>query len=238
MAILRRTSIYLSSVSLVATLGVLTSPLAAHAALGSPTASTLIAAAKSALAKEKGVHVSVSAINGKADNTVSADIGRTSGTETYVSGNESFTITVTPSYAYLSGSKLGLTTLMGLSAAEQKKVGTAAISMKKGSTEYTSFETNLTSAAFSELVPPLKGTTLLSKRDKKTNGFQLTWSAKATSSTPKTTSVMTISSGIVTLPIKEKVTTSTSVSNTTFTHWGETVVVKVPSKTIAYSKIF
>jgi hypothetical protein len=230
---LRACALVLSISALV--LGV---PLAAQAAVKNPTTKSVLAAAKVALASETGVHVKVTTISGKVDSSVVADIGKTSGVETYTSGDETFTITVTPTYAYLSGSKTGLTTLMGLTAAEQKKVGSASISMKKGSTPYSTFESNLTSGAFSGLLPPAKGTTLLSKRDKATNGYQLSWTEAATSSTPKSKSVMTISSGKSALPLKESVNTSSSKSKTTFSKWGEDVKVEVPTSTVAYAKVF
>jgi hypothetical protein len=200
---------------------------------------SILKAAKVAIVKEKGVHVTVATVSGKVDSSVIADIGKSYGTETYVSGNESFTITVTPTYAYLSGSQKGLTTLMGLTAAEQKKIGKQSMAMKKGTSYYTTFKSNLTSGTtFASLLPAAKGTTLLSKRDKKTNGYQLTWSVKATSTQPKTTTVMTFSSGKTTLPLKDSVSTSSGKSETTFTKWGERVNVKVPSSTIPYAQVF
>jgi hypothetical protein len=198
----------------------------------------VLAAAKVSLATEKGVHVKVKTLTGSVVSSVIADIGRTSGTETCVAGKASFTITVTPTYAYLSGSATGLTTLMGLTSKEQKKVGTASISMKKGTTQYATFQSNLTSGAFAQLLPVAKGTNLLSIRDKSTNGYDLKWTTKATSSTPSSTSVLTISSGKKTLPLKEAVSTSAGTSSTTFTKWGESVNVTVPSSTITYAKVF
>lgn len=238
MSISRRSSLKLSSLALLSGALVLGAPLVAHASVSNPTAKTVLAAAKISLAKQKGVHVKVHTLTGSVSSSVAADIGDTSGTETYVSGKESFTITVTPTYAYLSGSASGLTSLMGLNSAEQKKVGTKSISMKKGTKQYSTFHTNLTSGAFSQLLPVAKGTTLLSKRDKATNGYDLKWTTQATASTPSSTSTLTISSGKKTLPVKEFVTTSVGSSTTTFTKWGEKVNVVVPSSTIVYSKVF
>lgn len=170
----RRSSLRLSCLALLSTALVIGASLAAQASVKNPTTASILAAAKTSLTKETGVHVKVLTIVGKVESSVVGDIGKVSGTETYVSGNESFTITVTPTYAYLSGSATGLTTLMGLSSAEQKKVGKASILMKKGTTPYTTFKPNLTSGAFSQLIPAAKGTTLLSQRDKATNGYQLT----------------------------------------------------------------
>jgi hypothetical protein len=167
-----------------------------------------------------------------------ADIGEKTGTETFTKGKESFTITVTPTYAYLSGTKTGLTDIMGLTSGEQKKVGAASISMKEGSTAYTTFKDNLTIGALTKLLPVIKGTKLLTKRDKATNGYDISWVTAASTDSPKTTTVMTISSGKGSLPIKEVVTTSAGTSETKFSKWGESVQVVVPSSTIPYTKVF
>jgi hypothetical protein len=233
----RRTALSLSLALLTGALAV-GPALSAQAAAKSPTAKSLLALAKAALSTESGVHIVVSTVNDKVKSSVVADIGTTSGTETYKSGAENFTISVTPKFAYMSGSKTGLVDIMGLSAAQQKKVGTLTVKMKKGTSQYTSFQTNLTSAAYSELLPAAAGTTLLSARDKTTNGYQLTWTTKATSTEPKTVTVMVVSSGSKTLPLKESVRTSDGSSETTFTKWGEPVAVKIPTNTVAYSKIF
>jgi hypothetical protein len=203
-----------------------------------PTAATIIAAATKSLTKETGVHIAVSTDDDKVLSTVVANIGKTSGYETYKKGGETFTISVTPTYAYLSGSKTGLTTLMGLTAKEAKAVGSKSIAIKKGSSQYTTFKTNLTSAAFSQLLPAVKGTTLLSARDKSTGGYQLTWTTAATSTSPKTTSLLVISSGSATVPLKESVSTTSGKSRTTFTKWDKSFNVKIPTSTIAYSKVF
>jgi len=238
MSIFNRTSILMSSLGLASALFVFGGPSVAQASVKNPTASSVITAATAVLKSEIGVHVKVSTTNGKVTTTVTAKIGTVDGTETYVSGGEKFVITVTPTYAYLSGSKTGLVTLMGLTATEQKKVGSSSVAMKKGTTPYTTFKTNLTSGTFSALLPSVKGTTLLAKRDKATNGYQLSWVTKATSSAPKSTSILTISSGKKALPIKESVITSTGHSTTAFSKWGKKVSVVTPTKTVTYAAVF
>jgi hypothetical protein len=238
MHVFKKTSLVLSSLGVLSAALVLGSPLSANAALSKPTAASLIAAANAAIKKENGVHVDVTTVAGKITTVIDAKIGLDNGTETYSSGSENFKITVTPTYAYLSGSKTGLTNVMGLSAAEQKKVGKLSISMKKGSEAYKTFHTNLTSGVLTELIPPSKGTTLLAARDKKTNGYQLTWKEPATATEGKTTSVMTLSSGAKTLPIRVLVTTAGGESQTKYSKWNDKVSVTVPTKTIPYSKIF
>jgi hypothetical protein len=210
----------------------------AQASVTNPTTASILAAAKTSLANALGVHVKVVTVAGKVHSTLVANIGKVSGSETFISGKESFTITVTSTYAYLSGSATGLTKIMGLTTAEQKKIGTASMTMKKGSTGFTTFHSNMTTGAFSQLLPPVQGTTLLSKRDKATNGYQLTWSTKATSSSPKTTRLMIFSSGKTTLPLTVTDTNSSSHSQTTYSKWGEAVKVSIPSSTISYAKVF
>lgn len=238
MILLRRSSLPLASLILLASTLVLSSPLMASASVKNPTAASILAAANASLAKEKGVHVKVVTLAGTVSSTLVANVGQDSGSEAYVSGKETFTITVTPTYAYLSGSATGLTKLMGLSSAEQKKIGNASMSMKKGTTEFTTFHSDMTSGALAQLLPPVKGTTLLSKRDKATGGYQLTWTKKASTSAPKATTLMIFSTGKTTLPLEDTVTTSSSHSTTTFSKWGEAVKIVAPASTISYAKVF
>jgi hypothetical protein len=238
MTSLRRTSLRLSLLALCSAALVTATVAVSGASISNPTTKKILLAASHAMEKQTSVHVSVTSVDDKIASSVVADIGEQSGTETFTKGKESFTITVTPTYAYLSGTTTGLIDIMGLTSAEQKKVGTSAISMKEGSTPYTTFKDNLTIGALTKLLPVLKGTTLLSARDKTTNGYDLSWVTAASEDSPKTTTVMTISSGKKSLPIKEVVTTSQGKSETTFTKWGENVEVIVPSSTISYNTIF
>ncbi|MFY9784092.1 MAG: hypothetical protein WAK12_11245 [Acidimicrobiales bacterium] len=238
MAIPFRTSLHLFALTLLSGGLLISTSLLASASVSNPTTATILSAASKALEKQTSVRVHVSSVTAKVVSSVVADIGAKSGTETFTKGDESFTITVTPAYAYLSGTKEGLTEIMGLTAAEEKKVGTSAIAMKKGTAPYKTFKENLTVGALTKLLPVVKGTTLLAKRDKTTNGYDLSWVTAAAEDSPKTTTVMTISSGKTALPIKEKVTTSDGSSETTFSHWGEIVQVIVPSSTIPYGTVF
>lgn len=238
MTILRRRSLQLSALALIATSIVGGSSLAAEASVKDPTAATVIAAAKTSLAKETGVHIMVSTEDNKELSTVVANIGTSSGYETYKKGKETFTISLTKADAFLSGSSTGLTTLMGLTAAEQKKVGTKSIIMKSGTAPYKTFKANLTSGAFSQLLPAAKGTTLLAARAKGSGGYQLKWTTAATSSAPKEVSTLVISSGATTVPLSETVTTSEGDSKTSFTKWDKPFAVKVPTSTIPYATVF
>ncbi len=114
--------------------------LPAGASSAAPTAKSVIAALTKSLAKETSVHVEVDSTAGKATSRLVADIGETTGRETYSSGNESYSISVTPKYAYLSGSKAGLIQLMGMSAAQQARLGSKTLAIKKGTAQYATFK--------------------------------------------------------------------------------------------------
>jgi hypothetical protein len=228
----------LLSLALGAALVLAVTPVAAQASVSNPTTKSVLKAAKTAMGKESGVHIDVSTKSGTSKSTVVVDIGATYGEETITTGKSIVNIIVTPTDAYLSGSKTGLTTIMGLTAAEQKKVGTLSIVIKAGTSPYTSFHSNLTTSVLSGLLPASKGTKFkISSDDKK--DYQLTWNAAATSTSSATKSVLTISSGSKTLPVKEVISGSTGGGTTKFSKWGEHVVEHAPAaaNTIPYSKV-
>lgn len=214
-------------------------PLSAQASLSNPTTKTVLAATLKAMAKTSGVHIYVTSTTGTSKSVVVVDIGATYGEETITSGKNNVKIIVTPTDAYLSGSATGLTTIMGLTAAEQKKVGNLSIVMKAGSAPYTSFHSNLTTAVLAGILPVAKGTTFKVGGGTKSKDYQLTWKTAATSTASATKSVMTISSGSKTLPIKEVITGTTGGGTTKFSKWGEHVVEQAPAtaKTITYAKV-
>jgi hypothetical protein len=215
-----------------------TFPLVAQATVKNPSLSTVISAAQKAMLKQTGVHVVVTSSTGTAKSSVSVDIGTGSGQETITSGTSSVSIVVTPKFAYLSGTKTGLVSIMGLSAAQQKKVGSLWVVMKAGTSPYESFQSNLTTTVLAHILPAAKGTTYATDGTK-ANNYTLTWSTKKTSTTAATKSVLTISSGKKTLPIDEVITGSTGAGETVFSKWGEKVTETAPSSssTITYAKV-
>jgi hypothetical protein len=226
------------ALALGATLVLAATPVVAQASVSNPTTKSVLKAAKTAVGKESGVHIHVSSTSGTSKSTVLVDIGATYGAETITSGKSVVKIIVTPTDAYLSGSKTGLTTVMGLTAAEQKKVGTLSIVMKSGTAPYKSFHANLTTSVLTGILPATTGTKFKFSSDSNKD-YQLTWNAAATSTTAATKSVMTISSGSKTLPIKEVITGTTGGGTTKFSKWGEHVVENAPTSanTIAYAKV-
>jgi hypothetical protein len=228
----------LISLALGVTLVLAVAPMSAGASVKNPTTKSVLQAAQKAMAKESGVHIYVTSKTGTVRSVVVVDIGATYGEEIITSGKSSVKIIVTPTDAYLSGSATGLTKIMGLTAAEQKKVGTLSVVMKAGSTPYTSFHSNLTTTVLAGILPLAKGTKYKASSDS-AKDYQLSWQTAASSTAAATKSVLTISSGSKTLPIKEVITGTTGGGTTSFSKWGEHVVEVAPAvaSTIAYAKV-
>ena len=203
-------------------------------ATAKPTAASVLAAVKTAMSHESGVHISVTSSSTTTHSVATVDIGTKGGKETYVSGTSRVQIVVTSASAYLSGNATGLTGLVGLTAKQQKLVGTKAIEMKVGTSPYASFKSNLTTSAFAAFLPTTKSITL--SRDK-ANDFVLTWSTAATSTAPAVKSTLTISSGKKALPLKEVASAKTGGGTTIFSKWGESVKTPTPSSTIPYATV-
>ncbi len=206
------------------------------AAAKNPTANSVLKAVQRAMSHESSVHISVTSSSGTTHSTATVDIGKTGGTETYTSGTSHVSIVVTPKSAFLSGNASGLISLVGLTAAQQKLVGTKSIEMKAGTSPYASFQSNLTTSAFAAFLPTSKSLTL--SRDK-AHHYVLTWITKATSSAPQVTSTLTISSGAKSLPLKEVASAKTGGGTTIFSKWGESVPTPTPpaSSTIPYATV-
>jgi hypothetical protein len=234
-----RRRLQLVSFALGITLVLAVTPIVAQASVKNPTTTSVLTAAQAAMSKVSGVHIYVTSKQGTVASVVKVDIGATYGEETINSGIESVKIIVTPTDAYLSGSATGLTKIMGLSAAEQKKVGNLSVVMKAGTTPYTSFHSNLTTTVLAGILPVAKGTTFKVGGGKHSKDYQLTWKTAATSTASATKSVLTISSGSKTLPVSEKITGSSGGGTTKFSKWGESVVEHAPAlaKTIPYAKV-
>ena len=231
---LRLTSLVLATIALVAA-----TPVAAQASVKDPTASVVISTTRATIANESGVHVLFISKGSSSSIKVVADIGATSGVETITEGSDRATIKVTPTYAYLSGNAAGLISLMGLSAKEQKKVGSDVIAMKAGTTPYKNLKSSLTIPMLANMLPTAKGTTYTTKNIDATSYYQLSWTTEATSSTSTSTSVLTLSEGTAVLPIREVSSSSSGTGTTIYSRWGEHVSASVPStsRLISYSKV-
>lgn len=214
-------------------------PLVAGASVGNPATATVLKAAKAALAKQTGAHIVFTSQTSTKANTIVVDIGKKNSTEVVIQGKARVTIIVTPKAAYLAGNSLGLVNLMGLTKAQIKLVGTKSIVVKVGSSQYSSLHSNLSTSVFTALLPSVKGTTYSLASDGSKN-YSLRWTAPASSTAAKSTTVLIISSGNLALPISEAMSSATGSGTTTFSKWGENRAVSIPAKssTIPYTTVF
>lgn len=239
MATLGRHRLHLTFLAFAIVALAVAAPIAVQASVKGPSVGSIVRTAKATLAHESGVHVLVTSKISSSSTKVVADVGVTSGEETITKGTDEVTIRVTSTYAYLSGNAAGLTTLMGLSTKEQKKVGTDVISMKAGTTPYKSLASSITIPVLANLLPTIKGTTYSARTVDGQRYYELSWTTKPTSTTSKSKTVLTLSSGPAALPVREVNTSSSGTGTTTFSKWGEYVSVSVPSASqiIPYSKV-
>jgi hypothetical protein len=229
-------------------LAVIAVPLAvdATAAPAAVTASSVLAAAKSAIAKEPGVHLALKSATkaGSVNERVAADLGAKDGTETITEGIEQVTVEVTPKYVYFRGNAEGLEDIIGVPSSEVKTIGKDWVSVKAGTTQYSDIDDDVNISSVPSLLPDVKGTKLSTRSTSKTGLYLLKWDTKATSSVPALTSTLTVSAVGRTLPVTEtREATSGSNNGSTETvalsKWGEKVTVKAPARrsTIPYSKV-
>jgi hypothetical protein len=208
----------------------------------SETTSSVLASARTAIAKETGAHLSVavSSSSSSAAEKVTEDLGEKGGMQTIVLGAATATIKVTPSYAYISGSSSGLTTIFGLSAAQAKKIGKDWVSFKAGTSQYSAFKSNVTMSSIASVLPKATGTKMSTADVNGAKAYVLTWTIAATSTTPKSVSTLTLSAVDAALPIKQTATDSTGADMTLLlSKWGEHVIVTAPPvvSTIPYSDL-
>jgi hypothetical protein len=206
------------------------------------TPSSVISAAELAIAKQASVHVVFVAHAGSPakTETIVADVGRASGTETATEGKASLVITVSTTHVYVSGNASGLTTIFGMSSAEAKKVGKKWESWRAGTSQYANLKSDVTMSSVRALLPKAKGTTVAAVVAAGSTFSVLKWKIAATSSIPGVTNTLTVSSGATTLPVKEVARVSNgSQATTTLSEWGEPLVVGIPpsAATIPSSKI-
>jgi hypothetical protein len=128
---------------------------------------------------------------------------------------------------------------MQLTAAQAAKVGSRSVVMKAGTAPYTSFQGNLTTGVLSSILPAAKGTKFSVGGGTHSKDYQLTWKTAASQTSTATKSVLTISSGSLTLPVKEVITGTTGGGTTTFSDWNERVTEPSPpaADTIPYASI-
>ena len=200
-------------------------------------------ATQAALAKQTSTHVTLTAHSGTTGATekIIADVGSTSGTEDISEGSAGVTITVTPSFAYVSGNKSGLTKLFGLSASQAAKVGRKWVSWTAGTGQYRTFIRTSPCHGSPRCCPRPKGQLRRRRRlGAEERTYVLKCKAEATTSMPPLSNTMAISSSEPILPLADTATASGGTKITTvLSKWGEEVVVPTSraNSTISSTKL-
>ena len=211
----------------------------AQASVASTSASSVLTATKAALASEHSVHLAVSIVQGSNTTVEEADLGTSTGVESIISGTAKATVEIAPAFGYMTGDSSGLTSLIGLTAAQAKKLGTKWMSLKAGTAPYSDLKSAATIPALQALLPAVKGTASSTETVGNTKLYVLKWTSAATSSSPKLTDVLSISMGKTPLPVKETESDGSASETTEFSRWGESVVVHAPAAaaTVPYTSI-
>jgi Cu/Ag efflux pump CusA len=229
-------------------LALATAALVVSAALGTAayagvvTTSSVIATTKATIARQPGVHLVISAKSSSSSSTekIVADFGTDGGVEKISNGNARLAIKVMPTYAFVSGNSSGLTTIVGLSSADAKRVGKHWVSWKAGTSQYSNLKSGITVSSVTAVVPKAQGSKLSTEVVNGAKRYVLRWTTAATSSSPKISSTLILSARGATLPIQETAIASGGAKESTvFSKWGEHVLVSVPSatSTIPYSQL-
>jgi hypothetical protein len=203
-----------------------------------PTVKVILKDIDTAISKEAGVHVKLTSNSGSTLTKIVADIGESQGIETITTGTDRVVIRLDSSYAFVAGNAGGLTSVMGLSAAEQKKVGKDFISAKIGTKPYRELVPNVTMKFVTNFLPSAAGARAeLTTVD---GNYVVSWSKAATAATLKEAVVLVVSSKHPMLPVTETVTTSSGTASASFTRWGEKVTVPMPPlrSVISYADAF
>jgi hypothetical protein len=214
-------------------------PTTAYGASGHTSGKSMLSKIRMAIGEERGVHLTLTSGSGSTPTKIVADIGKSQGTETITTGSNRVTIRLDASYAYVGGNAGGLTSIMGLTKAEQRKVGSDFISAKAGTTPYKALIPNVTMKFVTNFLPSLTGATYTTKTIKGSGNYELVWTKPATASTLKETDVLVVSGRKNRLPVSETVTTSSGTASAKFTQWGDRISVPIPptSSVITYADV-
>jgi hypothetical protein len=215
--------------------------LSGPASAATPTTSSVIKASKTAIDQQSSVHVVFVANSGSSpQEKIVADAGTKSGMEKITDGGGHVAIRVTPGDAYVSGNASGLSSILGLTAAEAQKVGSRWIYWKSGTSQYSTLKADVTMSSVSGLLPKAAGTKLSTATINGRSLYVLKWTEAATSSAPKLSNTLQLAATGPTLPVVAISTASGGDrASTTLSQWGAPVAVTAPpsSSTVSASTI-
>jgi len=202
----------------------------------------VFAAAYESMLGQKSVHLAITGYKpgstGVAE-TITADIGRTTGVEQIASGAATAEIRVTASGAYFSGNAAGLTKLLGLSAQAASRAGSSWVETAAGSNEYQNLAAEDTLPSLPASILPAResaaelSTTTMDGR----KVYVLRWSTPATTSSPAISVQLTLDATAHALPITETTVANGFRQTVTLSRWGETLAVPAPPSAVPYASL-
>ena len=214
----------------------------ALAGAAGPSAASVLGSARAAIDAQPGVHVVFAGHSSSAAERIVADVGTTGGTETATDGKAELSVRVTPTAAYVSGTRSGLTMLFSFTTAQAKQVGTRWVYWKAGTSPYANLKADVTMPSVTALLPKAAGTRVSTANSGVAGApvYVLRWTSPAAGTTPKLSNTLTVSARSPNLPVVAASTAPKGVKLTsTFSQWGEDVEVPVPpaALTIDSSKV-
>ncbi len=220
---------------LVALTGACALPIAlsaSEAAAAPFTAKALVKAVKLELGKEKSVHLVVRGTQSSAKGVeqIVVDAASRQGREEITKGKATIYLRLTPTFAYFTGNPTGLSQIFGFSAAQAKKIGKHWVSVKAGSTQYTTLRSAVIVSSVQTMLPTTERAKVSTVTVHGIRRYRLRWITAAAGSAPQLTNVMTFTMGSHILPVTDQMTASSGAESITFSRWGEKVIVPLPPK--------
>jgi hypothetical protein len=204
-------------------------------------AASVLNAAGDSMLTQKSVHVVITdrAAGGALTQSIVADIGADTSTETITYGAATATIRITRQAAYFTGDAAGLRAYLGLSAAAAARVGSRWVVIKADQSEYQDLASENTIASLpSSILPSSASTTqLVSQTIGGQKAYVLAWQATASGSNAVISARLVLAATPQVLPVSETITTSSESKTVSFTRWGAPFAVAAPSATIPYAQV-
>ena len=211
---------------------------AAGGAAGASTSSAkaVVAAARKAILAESAVRVSSTARSTKTHKvteTAQFDAGRHVSRQRYATTSARVDILLTPTDAFFSGNKAGLTTMFAMPSNDVAKVGTKWVDVTSSEAQYKDFSSAVLSSLPQDFLPgaSAKHLRLTTTTQKGAKLDVLTWTASTTSFR------LTVPATGRALPLEEQEVQGAVTQVTTFGHWNEHIVVHRPRHTIAFATL-
>lgn len=214
--------------------------LAGTAGASASGASAVVAATRKAILAETAVRVTSTARSTKTHKvteTAVFDAGRTSSEQRYAASSARVAIRLTPTDAFFSGNKSGLTSMFAMPANDVAKVGSKWVDVKSSETQYKDFSSAVLASIPGDFLPgaAAKHLRLTTATRAGTKDHVLAWTATANGITG-TFRLWVPATGHA-LPVQETERQGTTTQLTTFGHWNEHLVVAAPKRVIAYKSL-